>query len=437
MYFIVNAGISEAKQLPLGVNARRSRKGDKPAWTQYVEDKDISRFNAFFVEADDSSIEEQLSRVESCPVAPSIVILTKKSVHAYWLCLDGIARADWVEVQKRLIGYFKSDYSIKNPSRVMRLPFFNHVVYNASSQEMEYKRVGLHRFEPDLRYSDEDLKAAFPAVTEVAHDWTPPPVGDGEYRTWEDLGNELRRRMAAHPTAHRQGDKIVLRGECHNGKGDSALFFNTVTGKYHCDNDGCGKEDILRAFGLPEKPADEWRPKVFLSSSSKVSPLVARNTHITDSHWSSEPSVAEFISRKPQLPAIVVEAAPVPECDGESCPVCSAALATTYVADFLAVGCPVAGAEHYLEKIPEKKQPGHCSDCDEWFDDLKQRFCFTCSELRKFHSNELPCACWGVNRWRYRDGGFKWHCGKCEQAPTDAVWSWGRSLIKESYGRNH
>jgi hypothetical protein len=67
---------------------------------------------------------------------------------------------------------------------------------------------------------------------------------------------------------------------------------------------------------------------------------------------------------------------------------------------------------------------GHCRDCGEWDDCLKNSLCPRCGELRKFLSNPNPCGCRGGNRWRYRDGGFAWHCGNCElhKAPDNAVW---------------
>jgi len=57
VYFVVNSGINESKRLVLGVYARRSKKDEKREWTQYIEDQDITRFNAFFLEGDSKSID--------------------------------------------------------------------------------------------------------------------------------------------------------------------------------------------------------------------------------------------------------------------------------------------------------------------------------------------------------------------------------------------
>ena len=93
-------------------------------------DADIVRFNAFFIESDSLPIAEQHRRLDSSPLQPSIRLVTRKSVHAYWLITDECSRTQWQEVQAGLIAHFNSDDTIKNPSRVMRLPFFNYVLVN-------------------------------------------------------------------------------------------------------------------------------------------------------------------------------------------------------------------------------------------------------------------------------------------------------------------
>src|SRR5581483_5395817 len=69
-------------------------------------DASIVRFNAFFAEYDDLPIDEQLRRFKSAPVPPSILVITKKSVHAYWLIDGNCSEAEWRDIQDRLIAYF-------------------------------------------------------------------------------------------------------------------------------------------------------------------------------------------------------------------------------------------------------------------------------------------------------------------------------------------
>lgn len=61
LYFIVNAGIAAAKRRPVGVyvSAGSTNKGIP---TEFIEDPDIERYNAFFCEDDDRPIDEQIQR---------------------------------------------------------------------------------------------------------------------------------------------------------------------------------------------------------------------------------------------------------------------------------------------------------------------------------------------------------------------------------------
>jgi putative DNA primase/helicase len=95
IYFVVNSG------------------GDK--------DDEIIRYNAFYAEYDDLSIDEQLRRFKSAPVLPSILNVTKKSVHVYWLLRGPCSEEKWGDGQERIISHFYSDPDIKNPARLMRL----------------------------------------------------------------------------------------------------------------------------------------------------------------------------------------------------------------------------------------------------------------------------------------------------------------------------
>jgi hypothetical protein len=136
LYFVVNAG------------------GNK--------DKDIIRFNAWFFERDDVSIAEQHKSLARAPLTPSIRIETRKSVHAYWLIEGDCAAHTWREIQRQLIADFHGDRANKNPSRVMRVPYFDHLYYERGRGCVERKRVELVSFNPTRRYTVEKMLAAFP-----------------------------------------------------------------------------------------------------------------------------------------------------------------------------------------------------------------------------------------------------------------------------------
>lgn len=108
---------------------------------------------AQFWECDDKSLEEQRQIFEDAPLSPSIVIKTAKSFHVYYLLKDGKA-ARFRGLQGTLCDYAAGDSSVKNESRVMRVPSFYH-------QKGEPIMVELIKFEPELRYNQDDIQEAF------------------------------------------------------------------------------------------------------------------------------------------------------------------------------------------------------------------------------------------------------------------------------------
>lgn len=259
IYFVVNAGGDGDIEITGGE--------EKDTDGREVTIHPPGRFNACFVEADNRTIEEQHTRLDACPLKPSIRIETKKSVHAYWL-LKGVNPGDvfendWREVQRRLIAYFDGDPQIKNPSRVMRVPYFDHISADGSR-----KRVDLVAIDPSRRYTLAELLDAFPPVEDKksGKNSKSKRSNTGIFETWDALRAELGRRIANHESAQTNGSgKIDCRGICHNGKGGTGLFYDPSTNQAHCNN-GCGEVDILRAFGLPGHPPqeEEWeRPTPF------------------------------------------------------------------------------------------------------------------------------------------------------------------------------
>jgi len=217
-------------------------------------DEEISRLTACFVEADDIPIVEQHAKLDAAPIQPSIRIETRKSVHAHWLLAGEVSADrldDWREAQRRLIAYFGGDPSIKNPSRVMRLPYFDHV-----SKDGSRKRIELTVFEPDRRYTLDELLAAFPPAPKENDPKPGPksgaPTGNG-YATWDALHAELGRRMMAHESANKnRAGKWDVRGICHDGQGDTGAFFDPSKNRGRCNV--CDEATMLRGWGLPEKP---------------------------------------------------------------------------------------------------------------------------------------------------------------------------------------
>lgn len=214
-------------------------------------DAEISRFNAVFCENDDLSIEDQQVMLDASPLPTSARVVTSKSVHAYWIIEGSSTESEWRDIQTRLITYFHSDPKIKNPARLMRLPNLNHVSLNTDGSFC-YKRVEVFQFNPQLRYTVQQLTQAFPLVYKCEREQS--GKSNSTFSTWDELNAELKRQVMAHPTAQQNREGIYhCRASCHDSKGDTAIMFNPATGAVKCLAK-CSHTNLLRSFGLPDRP---------------------------------------------------------------------------------------------------------------------------------------------------------------------------------------
>lgn len=109
--------------------------------------------NAWIMEKDDLSKEEQLKLIEASPLPPSIIVESGKSLHAYWLAKNGTVD-NYRTVVKGLIQYFKSDEACKDITRVLRVPGFFH------NKKQPFK-VKILKADYDLKYTEEEMMIAY------------------------------------------------------------------------------------------------------------------------------------------------------------------------------------------------------------------------------------------------------------------------------------
>ena len=127
------------------------------------DDASITRINAQFVEMDDLSFEEQQAMIDAFPLAPSMIIKTRKSLHTYWFMKDAKVEL-FRPIQKQLVKYFHGDPMCINESRVMRLPGYNHC-------KEDPVLVECISFHPERKYTQQQLIDVLPeVVTEVEAD---------------------------------------------------------------------------------------------------------------------------------------------------------------------------------------------------------------------------------------------------------------------------
>lgn len=135
----------------------------------------IADFNAFFFEFDDLPLDKQWALAMSLPIVPHIIIATRASLHCYWLAKEGTTGDEWDTVQRTLIVALGSDPTIKDRSRVMRLPGYDHTTFDYATGETTRVLVTVRKFDVDARIAAADMLAwlkdrGTPAVSEQAFD---------------------------------------------------------------------------------------------------------------------------------------------------------------------------------------------------------------------------------------------------------------------------
>jgi len=222
------------------------------------KDADITRINAIYCEIDDRPIIEQHDFFDNQSAwMPSIRIETRKSVHAYWLLSEPVTVAEFENLQHGLIQFHRSDKSIHNPSRVMRVPFFNHVHFENGYQ---YQKIACHTWRTDLRYTLAELQQGFPYTKPKpqVYDFKP----SGRMETLDDVKAELRRRIMETPSWKSHGKWGSANAKCHNGEGDTGIRIDLASGAVTCWSE-CTLKQILEAYGLelPQSRKWEYQPR--------------------------------------------------------------------------------------------------------------------------------------------------------------------------------
>lgn len=138
---------------------------------KFVEDEDIVHINCQFVDidapkelrSDKEALRnwkvQQISTVQDFKLPPSIIIASKNGIHCYWLLTDG-QTSKFRYIQMQLVKQFNGDERCINPSRLLRIPGFEHKkdrddLYLVCSYKME-----------DIRYSQEELSKCLPNLSD-------------------------------------------------------------------------------------------------------------------------------------------------------------------------------------------------------------------------------------------------------------------------------
>ncbi|MGB3512975.1 MAG: DUF3987 domain-containing protein [Microcoleaceae cyanobacterium] len=118
-------------------------------------DKEVKLGRVIFYEHDNLSkeIQAQLWQTLNLPKPTVQVDTGGKSIHSYWVLAQPIPIEQWKQLQADLLEYADADRSIKNPSRVMRVPGFKHQNSGVSAEIISSSGT---------RYSYQELRNIIP-----------------------------------------------------------------------------------------------------------------------------------------------------------------------------------------------------------------------------------------------------------------------------------
>lgn len=148
----------------------------------------LARINAWAVDMDEGTKEQQARRLLGAPLVPSLIIETKRGYQAYWIAKDGKAEHWNAIVLERLVPYFGADKNARDICRILRVPGFLHL--KDPSDPFLIRIAWKH----PVSYSERQVAAAFA--------WVPDPKAvkhaeDEERRSTERQQRELARKHAA------------------------------------------------------------------------------------------------------------------------------------------------------------------------------------------------------------------------------------------------
>ena len=178
--------------------------------------------NAWIVESDSLSIEEQWENLKKSPIYPSLIVRSKNSLHAYWLAKDGSIE-NYQKIIRGLIKHFQGDEACKDVSRVFRIPGFYH-------QKDRKNPFMIEIVEDNAKYyTEEEMMKAFPFEEEKKQNFI--RVNDRTDILWEVLGSldnkSVLERLSGQPIVEGEiigfrkrnpvGEYILCNGELCDG----------------------------------------------------------------------------------------------------------------------------------------------------------------------------------------------------------------------------
>lgn len=87
--------------------------------------ENLTNINAWAIDLDSGTKEEQEKRIKDTPLIPSMVVETKRGFHVYWFAKNATPE-NYRIITDKLVEKFRADKNAKDLCRILRVPGFNH-----------------------------------------------------------------------------------------------------------------------------------------------------------------------------------------------------------------------------------------------------------------------------------------------------------------------
>jgi conjugative relaxase-like TrwC/TraI family protein len=241
-------------------------------------DANISEARSLFWESDEKSKPEQTEQARTSGLQLGAIVETHKSIHCYSPLTEPLSDLEnWKQLQERLIQRMDSDPAIRNSSRLMRLPGFDHVRVESTghSERLVFTPVILKHLDQTAQQTVEELQAKLPPWS--AARWQRERTTRAEREPAQAMtlaaDNPWDIRNFAQ---HLNGDQVSQNGwlqvQCpeHGGEGHSgnSLHINEATGQFKCHG-GCDSQAVYAAaWKLAESRG--WQPPERAQSAAET-----------------------------------------------------------------------------------------------------------------------------------------------------------------------
>lgn len=124
----------------------------------------LVRINAWAVDMDAGTKDEQRARILRSPLIPSLVVETKRGFQVYWNAKDGRPEHWNAIVLDRLVPFFGADPNARDLARILRVPGYAHLKDPANPFMVE----AVHSL--PVAYTERQIVEHFPAPAKLQQD---------------------------------------------------------------------------------------------------------------------------------------------------------------------------------------------------------------------------------------------------------------------------